>query len=463
MLKKRIFLFFVVFTLVNCGLSYGQVIRMRQCDTSAIRRECRMRVMRLADKGYPFASIVADSAVMRGRRRVDVYCRTLLSQKYMIDNVYILGGAGLSPYYIYMTTGINPGTVFNESRITQAARRIMTGGAAVPLQDAEVEFHPDGAADVYLYLKKRRANAAGAGLALNRDNADGKYFLTGNALADLRNNFGHGERFYFAWNGYDRRSQMLDLQFRWPYIFDTPVVPDFWLNVTRTDTSYLTLQMKGGLGFAVSPDVEVGAVADVRRLVSTIKDDDNDARTSLYGVAVSCRKTTKNNTYINIKSSATGGSRRSGDDKGSVAEIASAVEGELPIGTWARYEGIWIARQMYFAHKPDIYECSPIGGVGSLRGFMANELRATGLLTLCNTFRVLLTEGFSVQAFYDMAFYKCDALQTSVEDTPCGFGAGIGLKTGAMGVDIGWAIGRDRGEMRPLKDAKTLIIMRLEF
>jgi len=76
---------------------------------------------------------------------------------------------------------------------------------------------------------------------------------------------------------------------------------------------------------------------------------------------------------------------------------------------------------------------------------------------------LLPAEGFSVQVFYDCAFYDCKALQGNFHDFPCGFGAGVGLKKGAMSLDIGWAIGCEHGKMRPLKDAKTLIITKLEF
>jgi hypothetical protein len=48
-------------------------------------------------------------------------------------------------------------------------------------------------------------------------------------------------------------------------------------------------------------------------------------------------------------------------------------------------------------------------------------------------------------------------------DSPSGFGTGIGIRSGAASVDIGWAIGLERGKIRPMKDAKTLIIMRLDF
>lgn len=468
---NHFFRFFLLFFGVANGVAaYAQAVRIRCGDTSDIRRQCLRYVSREADRGYPFAEITADSAVFAGRRRVDVYCSARLMQRYRVENVYLMGGEGLAPYYVYSLTGIAPGAVYCESRINAAARRLSTSGAAIALQPAEVEFHPGGLADVYVYLKTRRSNSIGASLALNRDANDGKYFVTGSALADLCNNFGYGEKIYFAWEGYDRRSQMLDLRVKWPYAFQTPLVPDVAVNVTRADTLCLTAQVKAALGFALSPDVVVKAVVDVRRLASSGSDDyavdspSRNASTSLYGIGVDCRKTYQDSSLVKIECMATGGTRRSGGASGSAAEILSVIESDLPLRSWARYEGRWTARQMYFSQKPDIHECSPIGGVGSLRGFMANELRATGLVTLCNTVRVLLSGGFSVQMFYDQAFYKCDAVQTvALKDSPSGFGAGIGISNGAARVDIGWAIGRERGEMRPLKDAKTLIIMRLEF
>lgn len=464
MLKNWIIRFFVAVCLSSGGVSYGQKWSMRHLDTASIREACRRLVVRHANSGYPFASVVADSAVL-GRRRVDVYCSTVLSQKYRVENVYLLGGAGLSPYYIYAASGVAPGMVYNESRIVLSSRRLYSGGAVEVLQKAEVEFHPGGLADVYMYLKKRRSNAVSAGVALNRDNIDGKYFVTGDAMADLRNNFGHGERFGFSWKGYDRRSQMLDVQMRWPYMFNTPVSPDLGVNITRSDTSCLTVQWKASVGVALSPDVEVKAVADIRRLVSTADDVDVDrnSRTALYGVAVDGRRIFQNDTYLNMTASASGGVRKCGGEDGSVADVSAAVKGDLPIGAWARYEGTWTARQMYFAQKPDIHECIPIGGVGSLRGFSDNEIRATGLLSACNTLRVLLPEGFSVQMFYDQAFYRCNAAQADWRDNPCGVGAGVGVRTGAASIDIGWAIGAEWGRMRPLKDAKTLIIIKLDF
>ena len=110
MLKKWIFRFFLTLMVSGCGFSYGQKISLWHYDTSDVRRECLRLLMRHADRGYPFASVVADSAVIVGRRRVDVYCSTNLSQRYNIDNVYVLGGAKMSPYYIYSVTGIAPGS-----------------------------------------------------------------------------------------------------------------------------------------------------------------------------------------------------------------------------------------------------------------------------------------------------------------------------------------------------------------
>ena len=164
MLKKGIFRFFVAMLVSVSSTSYGQKIRLRHYDTTSIHEACHRLVSRYADDGYPFASVVTDSAVMTGRRHVDVYCSTILSQKYQ------------SPYYIYMTTGIAPGDIYNESRILLAARRITSDGAAVALQDAEAEFHPGGAADVYLYLKSHRTNVLSAGFVLNRSADDGNVF-----------------------------------------------------------------------------------------------------------------------------------------------------------------------------------------------------------------------------------------------------------------------------------------------
>lgn len=467
MLKNWIFRFLVAFWVSVSGTSYGQTIRMRHYDSTYIRATCRKLVMRHADDGYPFASVVADSAVIAGRR-VDVYCSTMLSQRYRIENVYILDGSGVSPYYIYSASGIAPGAVYNESRVSLSSRRLSALGSVKVLQPAEVEFHPDGAADVYMYLKCIRKNAASAGIVLNRDVADGKYFVTGNILADLCNNFGHGERFYFEWNGYSRRSQMLDINARWPYAFNSQVTPEASLNVTKTDTLCLTAQLKAGFGVSLSPDMELKASVDVRRLAfahdyDNYHDNDDDCSTALYGVGFNCHKTFGNDALIKIECATLAGTRKTSGGKGSVAEFSTIVDSEIPLRSWVRYEGRWTGVHTYFAKAPDIHECRPIGGVGSLRGFAYNELRATSLLSFCNTLRVLLPDGFSVQAFYDQAFYKCNSLNAEVSDSPYGFGVGAGVKTGAARVDIGWAIGAEHGRMRPLKDAKTLIIIRLDF
>lgn len=467
MLKKRTYLLIVLTLLLIDVSAYCQKLVFRCSDTSEIMSACRKRVMRRADSGYPFATITIDSASFVGRRRVDVYCDEQLMQRYHVENVFLIGCSGLNPDYVYSSTGIAPGSVYNESRIRMAAQRIAASSAAISLQPAEVEFHPGGLSDVYLYLNSRRSNSLGASIALCRDAGDGKYFVAGNALADLGNNFGYGERFYFAWNGYSRRSQMLDIKIKWPYIFHTPITPDIAINIIKADTLSLTAQINSALSYALSPDLDIKAVLDVRKLVS-IKDNNmannDDVRTALYGIGFRCRKNTPNNSLINIECTATGGTRSEDGSNGSVAEISSAIEYRWPLRKMARYEGRLMARQMYSAQKTYIHECIPIGGVGSLRGFEDNELRATGFVSLCNTIRLLLPEGFSVQLFYDQAFYKCNAEQIAIrKDNPSGFGAGVGIKAGAASIDIGWAIGREHGEIRPLKDAKTLIFMRLDF
>ena len=482
MLKTLIIHFWVLLTAVSLSdVCAGQVLRVRRIvmlsdsmrpvvksmhgrmyDSSVVAGICRERVMKGACRGFPFATATVDSAVViPGRGVVDVFCHYSPMNRYLVDNIYVIGDARLARHYIYNVTGIFPGEIYRENRVMAASRRIADDGVAEVAHGTEVEFHPEGA-DVYLYLKRHRQNSLHAGLVLNRDDVDGKYFVTGDALADLRNNFGHGERFYLAWNGYARRSQMLDFQYHWPYVFQWPVTPGLSLSMDKTDSLCLSLRMKAGVSVPVTPDFGLTAVADLRRLTSS-SDYVGESTTRLFGVGFSYRWIYGDDGRLKATAEILGGTRENGGESGAVADFTAVVESVVPLGSVLRIESLAGAGRIYGGGGVDVHECHPIGGAGSLRGFERNEIRATAYVTACNTVRLMLSDAFSVQMFYDQAFYKCEASGLGLKDYPSGVGFGIGLRKNAVNLDIGWAIGSEHGKMRPMNNLKTLIIMQIAF
>ena len=437
----------------------GNIIRrrpmLRSVDSAYLNKTCLHIVSKMANKGYPFANIVADSIVAS-----TIYCHLNKQRKYTIGNIYINSKQRKqSPYYIYSTIGIMPGSVYCEKRLSNATRLLEASSHLSICMPTDIEFHHNDA-DIYICADAKPINNISAAAALNFDEISRKYYLTGYADAIISNNFGYGEYFSLHWNGFARASQEIKISSTFPFVLQTPITPSATLQITKKDTTHLHLRATISSSYAISPYTSLNGNLTIIRHIPHNQTSEK-SKTTLYGGSIISQNITKWLLSTELKLST--GHRTYQASKNTVSELDANIYTSIPLQTQLRLETNIFSHATISNDYLNIYELYAIGGSQSMRGFSNNEFYATKCVIANNTLRLNLTQEYSIAIFYDQCFYELSTSQIQKSDTPFGTGLSITFKKAKAKIEIGWAIGHIDHTMRQINNAKTFIITQFEI
>lgn len=447
-----------------CAIQYPDGINiyhhplLHSVDSVYLHKICHRIVSTLANKGYPFANIVADSIV--ATPKPTIYCTLNTYRKYTIGNIYINSNLHKqSPYYIYSTIGIMPGATYCEKRIANAARLLEASQLISVCMPTDVEFHHNDA-DIYLCADAQPLNNISAAAALNLDEISRKYYLTGYADAIISNNFGYGESFSLHWNGFAHASQEIDISATYPFVLQTPITPSANLKITKKDTTLLHLRATISSSYAISPYASIkGNVAIIRHIPHTQHSEKSTS--TLYGGSIISRNITRWLLSTELKIST--GHRTYQSKKHNLTELDAHISTSIPLQAHLRLENKIFTHATISSEYINIYEMYAIGGPQSIRGFSANEFYATKCVIANNTLRLNLTHDYSLSIFYDQCFYQLSTSQLQKSDTPFGTGLSISFRKAKAKIEIGLAIGYIDHAMRSINNAKTFIVTHFEI
>lgn len=477
MLKKNVFVL-IIFMLVHvaaslsaqnlklknyCIYSDGEknIFRksfiFKKLDTCLIQKLNSKVLFSFADAGYPFCRIVNDSVII-SNKNINIKSRLILGKKIQVGKILLVGKPKISQQYIENAIGISPGDIYCERKVLNINKNFSHCSFLVADKPAAVEFHPDDA-DIYIYLKNRRCNTASAIASVNYDDTNNRYYLSGNANLGLVNNFGKGDKFSLAWLGYGRESQQLDISASLPFCFGTRMSPELSAGLIKSDSLCLNTRLDPKVSFLASQSLSVAVLASFRQLVAS---DDGlgveSSKSQLYGAELVAR-----NALGSASFSAMIGSRSLDSGRSPLAELSASLSQDINLSAWLVYEARGKAASLLSAQPADKHEGYKIGGYSSIRGFADNSIMCSRYLLLRNTLRFWAGDVFCLTAFYDAAAYRLDAPKETFCDTPQAFGLGFGIKIAQVNLDFSYAVPREFGRTKPLRDSQTHFSMILEF
>ncbi len=414
--------------------------------------------------GYPFASVKLDS-VHIADQTFSASLHIDKNQRYQIDSILVKGDATLSEVYLYNYLSLKPGDIYNESLIRRVDTRLKEIPFVEVLRPAEIVF-TEKQANLYLFLRKKKASQFDGILGVLPDNQTGKITLTGDVRIRLKNAFAKGEAMDFNWRKLSNNIQDLKINFNYPFLFRTPIGTDLSLKLYKKDSTFLELHkyaalqymLKGGDFFKVFINHHTSdLLTPSMYATATTLPSFADVSTLLYGIGMRREKldyrlNPRKGLVLALEGAA--GNKQIKKNPKLDQQIYERVtlksiqyqvsgQGELFIPVLRRsavkigVQGAWMQSENLFTN-----ELFRIGGIRTLRGFDEESILASfyGISTV--EYRFLLEQNSAVYLFFDGSYYERRLQGEFVHDTPFGFGAGISFETKAGIFSLNYALGK---------------------
>ncbi len=430
------------------------------------------------DRGYPYVRAQLDSIEQDSVGGVSAVLKLDKGSFYRIDSVIYKAEGKFPVRVVRNATGIEPGDVFNQSKIEAIAQQLKGTGFLKSVKPAEVELD-SGRTHLYVYLKAVRSSFANGILGVLPDADNQKLTVTGDLRVSLKNSLGAGELFDLNWRRLQTKTQDLNAALFYPYLLNTPFSPDLKLKIYKKDTTFI--EVTTGIGFKYLMNCGNLLKATYRSFQSSVLNQKqyegytsmpalNDVRSNLYGVGfelntLDYRPNPRKGTVLDFDVSA--GNRKivpnslvDADAYFGVrlnsTQIMAAILAQqfVPMG---RKFTLLTALVAATRQAPVIYqnELFRIGGLKVLRGFDEESVQATSYAVLTTEFRLIFEENSYLFVFGDAAWTESRLPSEYTRDLPYGFGAGIAFQTAAGVFSINTALGSRRSNPLDLRSTKV--------
>lgn len=418
------------------------------------------------DRGHPFAQVTLDSITL-SENQLSAKLNLEKNQEFVIDSIIVKGNARIKPKYLQNYLGIRPKSRYNESRIKPISTRVKEIAFVSEAKPPEVLFR-DGKADVYMYLDKKRASQFDGILGVLPSNEEpGKVLVTGELSLKLLSAFKRGELISLKWQSLQPRTQNLNVQLTYPFLFNTGFGLDGTFELYKRDTLFLNLRGIIGVQYHLVGNDHIKVFADIRNtnvlasttLTSTTTDnpDNVDSRLQLYGFGYNMQRLDYRlnpRKGFEIYAEASAGAKKIIVDetiepdryeglKLNSFQLNAVLKGAyyVPIPNRSTlkigFNGGYMRNENLFES-----EAFRIGGLKTLRGFDEESIFATmfGIGTI--EYRFLINQNSYLLAFFDGAYYENTATNKRISDRPFGFGLGISFFTKIGIFSLNYALGK---------------------
>ncbi len=331
-----------------------------------------------------------------------------------------------------------------------------------------------GKADIYLYLDPKKASNFNGILGILPDNETGQTIITGDIELNLLNSFKRGESINVKWERLQSRTQELNLDFAYPFLFNLPIGSELSFNLYRRDTLFSQVNSLVGLQYFFQGGnfARVFYENNQANVISSEAfsiDQYIDSRTNMYGIGLNLRNLdyrfnpTKG---FFVETSVAAGQKQilknqeveeseydNLDLKSDIYNIKLNTGTYIPIGVRStillRVRGEYLLNDNMF--RNEIYR---IGGLKTLRGFNEQSIFASGYAVGTIEYRFILEENSNVFVFFDQGIYENRSIDEKISDEPFGFGAGINFETNAGIFSLTYALGKQFNNQIEIRSGK---------
>ncbi len=439
-------------------------------DINQLNYQIGKTIEQFENKGYPFAS-VSVIGLKETDGKTDITLALDRGQAIMLDSLIIRSEDRIPLRFVRNYLDVRKGDFYNETKLRGLDKKLREIPFVQLNSPTELRFKP-GEADVYLFLKRKKASYFNGIVGVRPDDVTGKINITGDAEIKLINAFNSGEDFYLNWRKLQSQTQDLTVKTTLPYLFSSPIGIDGQLKIYKRDSTFTSLKASGGLVFVFSGTNNIKAFVE--------RNTTNQLSTYFTGLPLA----NVNATLYGLSGHAERLDYRFNPRKGYQATLQFAtgfrnvdqrladqvesanngrynlyrIEGEAEyfIPTFKR-QTIRVGTQGSALLTDFIYdnEMYRIGGLRTIRGVDEESLYATSWAMGSIEYRFLFEENAALYAFFDQAWYEKKGVGEFITDTPIGFGAGVNFETNAGIFTFNYALGQQFDNPMRVRNAKV--------
>ena len=418
----------------------------------------------LENHGYPFSSVELDNVNQYGNG----FSAELSIEKgpfVSISEIELKGDANVAKKYISNYIDIKEGDAYKELALRDITQRLAQIPFLAEIKTHEIKFTPDGST-LYLYLKSNPVSLINGIAGIQQDPSSDKTIITGDIRLKLQNTLKRGELLALNWRSLQPATQELNVDFNFPFLFNTPFGLQSSFELYKQDSSFLTTKARVGVQYFLTGGNYLNAFyerdnSSVLR-TNVLNNNLGNVSTNRYGLGFYRRRLDyipNPSKGLIIESEAALGRRESrANDSAQVVvsttlKVDLSVDAYLPI-TRRNVLRLYAKAESYYADEVFENEQFRFGGLNSQRGFNEQSLLATTYMLLRAEYRFLLDKNSHLFAFYDQSFYE-NTTGKYYQDDPFGFGAGFsfGSKLGIF--SISYALGKQYENPIQLRDGKV--------
>ena len=203
--------------------------------------------------GYPFARVSFDN-IKLVNGNISAQLKVEKGGLYKIDSIRVFGTEKISNFFLQRYLDLPDGSIYNKQKIKNISSKIQLLDYIEEEQPFDITYLATGAVvNVYLKNKKRnRINVLIGVLPNNNQLASQKTLITGEADISLKNILGVGETIGLVWQTIQPKSPRLNMIYRQPYLFKSPVGLDFNFDFLKKDSSFLNIKAQIGAQYDIS-------------------------------------------------------------------------------------------------------------------------------------------------------------------------------------------------------------------
>lgn len=430
-----------------------------------IRRIQEKILQNCENNGYPFASIRLDSIILIDNS----FTASLHLEKnkaITIDSVLLRGKATIAQVYINSYIGINPGDVYDESRISKISNRLRELPFVTENRPNRVLF-TNKETKLELFLENKKASQFDGVIGLlPDDNNPGKFTLTGEAHLKLQNSLKRGEIIEFNWKQLPGKTQNLKIHGLYPFLLNTPLGLDGNLALYKKDSTYVDVTKNLGVQYSFTGNNFIKAfVNDKESDLQSTRGLENisvlppyaDISILTYGLTFHYEELDYRlnpRKGIQLETTASTGNKTIRKNSAinpilydSLRLRSTNYQAELAVDVFIPLGGrhvLNVGNIDGYMYNPEIFinELFRIGGLKSLRGFDEESIYASAFSIGKIEYRYLLEQNSFLFAFFNGAWYENRNRSGFLTDTPFGFGAGIDFETKLGIMSVSYALGK---------------------
>ncbi len=400
--------------------------------------------------GYPFAALAFEDVEIK-KNRIYASLKYHSGPFITFDSLQIDAHNKISVRFLTAFLNIEPGAAYNQQLVNQIDKKL-TGLPYLQLNNKSVSFQ-NQEARVYLELEPLNANHFEGVLGLAPNPAMGNgVLLTGQIDFLLQNLFRSGKVLGFEWRRIKPESQSLDIIYKHPRLFSTPLNGAFNLDLLKQDSSFLNRNINFSLGLDLNSQSSLYFMTEYRYSNAISETSIPDFRWLAYGGEYQWNNFDhiyfpKRGRSFQIKSLI---GNKSLIDEGNKKVVQFMASAQFEHHLWLRKNLILYQRiaANYIGSKNiyqnDLYQ---IGGLNDLRGFNENEFFVKEYLLINNELRYFFEEKSYFFLLYDQAFLNKWASDPILPyNYPSGIGTGLAMRVNNGLLKLVYAVGAQKNQ-----------------